>query len=311
MDNNTTLSICHPVDMQLPLMFQGQGQDKQVPDSRDLHQLFSHNLYSKNKKKMVFARAIGQRVHYLSIISPVIILGTFIITYCISASRGHVELVFPYISYTAVHAPSSGIFGQLVNMGALLMAFVIYIRYLQMAKDLSLIEATWTYKTVNKVSLGVGWVSAFGFSMVANFETVKMRPLHYTGAGLAFFLGVAYVWLQTSLSLRYRRWTWVAIAQLTSSIVTTVGMIVLMSSKTIYKLYEYHYLETRDDVLQEVYLTSTISQWLTAFSMVLYIVTFYRDFARIELNQPTVTVRDRLVVMKDYNIEALQEPEDE
>ncbi|KAK3706461.1 hypothetical protein RRG08_048029 [Elysia crispata] len=258
---------------------------------------------------MVFARAVGQRLHYLPIISPVIILGTFIITYCISVSQGHVEVVFPYISYTAVHAPSSGIFGQLVNMGALLMAFVIYIRYLQMAKDLSLIEATWTYKTVNKVSLGVGWVSAFGFSMVANFETVEMRPLHYTGAGLAFFLGVAYVWLQTSLSLRYRRWTWVAIAQLTSSIVTTVGMIILMSSKIIYKIQQYQGLGTKNDVLREVYLTSTISEWLTAFSIVLYVLTFYRDFARIELNPPTVTVRDRQVVMKDYNIEVPQEPE--
>ena len=57
-------------------------------------------------------------------------------------------------------------------------------------------------------------------------------------------------------------------------------------------------LNFSQDVLQEVYLTSTISQWLTAFSMVLYIVTFYRDFARIELNQPTVTVRDGQVVMK-------------
>ena len=50
--------------------------------------------------------------------------------------------------------------------------------------------------------------------------------------------------------------------------------------------------------LRSVYLVSTISEWLTAASIVTFVLTFYRDFSRIELKTPTVKIKDRTIVLK-------------
>ncbi|GFS03903.1 RNA-directed DNA polymerase from mobile element jockey-like [Elysia marginata] len=52
----------------------------------------------------------------------------------------------------------------------LLVAANIYIRYLQMSKVLDLLSGTRRDRAVNKLSLVLGWISAFGLTMVANFQ---------------------------------------------------------------------------------------------------------------------------------------------
>ena len=55
------------------------------------------------------------------------------------------------------------------------------------------------------------------------------------------------------------------------------------------------YLFLLQDELRPVYLVSTISEWLTAAAVVLFVLTFYRDFSRITLQGPRVRVsRSRL-----------------
>ncbi|GFS24066.1 DNA damage-regulated autophagy modulator protein 2 [Elysia marginata] len=300
MDNNNTLSICHPVDMQVPLMFQGEGQGKPKPGTQVLHQ-------KEKRKKMMLTTQLRKKLQYLPIITPIFILGTFFLTYCISVSHGHVEFVFPYISYTAVHTPARGIFAQFVNIGAILLAANVYIRYLQMSEVLHRLVATWGYRTTNKASLGVGLISAFGFTMVANFQTVEMRYVHYTGAGLAFLLGVAYLWLQTSMSIRYRRWSPVAISQLVISIITSIFLVICILD-LVFSLLITDYYKTCDS-LRGVYLTSTFSEWLTAISILVFVFTFVRDFSTLELELPKVRLGDAEQAMREYNQEPQQELE--
>lgn len=243
---------------------------------------------------------LQRRLHYLPIFTAIFIISSFFLAYGISVYHGHVEPDFPYISYAAIQAPERCVFAQLINIGALMLAANIYIRYLQMSKVLDLLNATRSHRAVNKVSLVLGWISAFGLTMVANFQTVEMRPGHYTGAGLAFLLGTSYCWLQTSLSVRYCRWSLVAVTQLLNSIVLSVCLVIFTISKTTYKVRESQGHGTKWDTLRSVYLVSTISEWLTAASIVTFVLTFYRDFSRIELKSPTVRLNDRAVVLKDY-----------
>lgn len=42
------------------------------------------------------------------------------------------------------------------------------------------------------------------------------------------------------------------------------------------------------DVLRPVYLVSTVSEWLTALSIVFFVLTFYPSFKRISLLGPRV-----------------------
>lgn len=51
----------------------------------------------------------------------------------------------------------------------------VYIRYKQMTEVLNLLSANKGDKRVNKVSLGIGFISAFGLTVVANFQVGTMR----------------------------------------------------------------------------------------------------------------------------------------
>ncbi|GFO20957.1 DNA damage-regulated autophagy modulator protein 2 [Plakobranchus ocellatus] len=233
--------------------------------------------------------------------------------YGISVYHGHVEPDFPYISacissYTAVQAPERCVFAQLVNLGAFLLGANIYIRYLQMAEVLGLLNASSGVRRANRVSLILGWLSAFGLTMVANFQTVEMKAVHYTGAGLAFLLGMVYCWQQTYLSVRYSRWSLVAVCQLIHSIFLSICLIIFVISKTVFKVKEAQGHGTKLDTLRGVYLTSTVSEWLTAASIVTFVLTFYRDFSRVELKSPKVRFNDRDVVLQDYRFGALSSP---
>ncbi|RUS81929.1 hypothetical protein EGW08_010315 [Elysia chlorotica] len=174
-----------------------------------------------------------------------------------------------------------------------------------MSEVIDLLNGQRCVKCVNRASLGLGWISAFGLTMVANFQTGEMRAAHYTGAGLAFLLGLAYCWVQTALSYRYCRWSRVALAQLANSCLLTACLVVFVISKITFKIKEAQGEGTKWDKLRGVYLTSTISEWLTAASIVTFGLTFYRDFSRIELKTPSVKINDRDLVLQDYRFGAL------
>lgn len=249
------------------------------------------------------------RLHFLPILTPICILGTFFITYCMSVTKGHVEIVFPFISYTAIHDPARSIFGQFVNIGALLLGANVYIRYLQMSKVLHLLSASKGFRRVNQASLWVGLISAFCFTMVANFQILEMRYVHYTGAGLAFILGLAYLWLQTSMTIRYNRWSCVAVAQLVISIATSIFLVIFICSKVIYKVQKHRGVGTKYDVLRGVYLTATTSEWLVAISIMVFVWTFVKDFSKLQLKPPSVRFSDPELALREYPQETQPERE--
>ncbi|KAL8592061.1 hypothetical protein ACOMHN_032531 [Nucella lapillus] len=235
---------------------------------------------------------LKRRVHYLPVITAIFIIASLFITYAVAVSHGHVEPDFPYISYTAIKAPGRCIFAQLINIGAFLMGANVYVRFLQQRE---------LYKSHGHPARGdpkdrqlaiaaliCGCLSALGLSIVANFQTVVMRPPHYLGAGLAFGMGVAYCWLQTSISLRHHPRGRVTIAQLAISVLLSLFLLTFAVSKTIFKVKQGRGEGTREGELRAVYLVSTISEWLTVIAVVVFALTFYPDFSTLTLHGPRV-----------------------
>lgn len=130
-------------------------------------------------------------------------LAAFLVSYVMAASLGHVTTFWPYIRWvfapaepsrlefdlalhsagaqTKVHAlvcsdsgafpPESCVFGQLLNLSALFLAITVYLRHRQ------IVEFYWhrfkqvgRWRGVSCFLLWVGYASAFGISMVANFQ---------------------------------------------------------------------------------------------------------------------------------------------
>ncbi|XP_071104367.1 DNA damage-regulated autophagy modulator protein 1-like isoform X2 [Haliotis cracherodii] len=233
-----------------------------------------------------------KKVHFFPVFTWIFIIVSFFICYGIAVAHGHVEPDFPYISYTAIKTPERCYFSQLINFGACLLAGNVFIRYLQMKEVFSKHNtADPSHRRLNIACLVVGFLSALGFSMVANFQTQVMRPLHYTGAGLAFVFGMCYCWMSSALTWKQRvnmNNTYVAVLQLINSVVLTVFLVVFGVSKAIYKYKETHGMGTKWDTLKTVYLLSTITEWLTATFIVTFVLTYYPDFKKIRFYGPRV-----------------------
>lgn len=55
---------------------------------------------------------------------------------------------------------------------------------------------------LNRKSLFIGLASAYGISIVANFQETNVRIMHYIGAFTCFGMGTLYFWMQSIISYR-------------------------------------------------------------------------------------------------------------
>ncbi|KAF5308661.1 hypothetical protein FQR65_LT06122 [Abscondita terminalis] len=143
------------------------------------------------------------KLHYLPGITCGCFIITFITTYPISVLKGHVYPIFPFISETGTTPPESCIFSQMLNIGAVLMAVTNYIRYRQIdfaikSRNVEL-QSRW-----NTFGLYVGYVVAFGISVVGNFQQTNVFAVHMLGALMSFGLVAIYFIIQTRISFAFK-----------------------------------------------------------------------------------------------------------
>lgn len=238
--------------------------------------------------------ALKRRLWLLPILTAGWLFSSFWISYGIAVSYNHTEADFPYISHTAIEAPERCVFGQMVNIGAVMLGLNVILRYL-FVKNLLVLRKTKPddkWFKVNLAGLILGILSAFGLSMVANFQTEVQRGPHYFGAGLAFFLGGIYCVVQTLLSYKvqyqFRGEKVLLILQIINSIILWLMLVLFVSTKLVYKLRHAKGLGTKWDKLRGVYLTSTVTEWLLALSVLTFTLTFAPNFKNMRVDDPRI-----------------------
>ncbi|KAL2100652.1 hypothetical protein ACEWY4_002413 [Coilia grayii] len=129
------------------------------------------------------------------------------IVYGMAVHNGSVNLTagFPYISACGSYQPQSCLFSQICNLCSLFIVWVVVIRY-QQVSDLGD-----TCRRANWAALVLGFISSFGVSVLGNFQQSVSIGVHLFGAFLAFFVGLAYFWVQLWLTYKAepsqdRRW---------------------------------------------------------------------------------------------------------
>ncbi|XP_066563279.1 modulator of macroautophagy TMEM150B isoform X2 [Amia ocellicauda] len=112
-----------------------------------------------------------------------------------AVSNGSVNLTqeFPYISTCGTQTPQSCVFAQILSIGALMVVWIVLIRFQQLR------DCGYACRA-NTASLVLGLVCALGCSIVGNFQQSAVMQVHLLGAFLAFFVGVAYFWIQVYLT---------------------------------------------------------------------------------------------------------------
>ncbi|XP_052799440.1 uncharacterized protein LOC128231061 [Mya arenaria] len=242
--------------------------------------------------------ALKRRLWLLPILTSGWLFSSFWTSYAIAVSYNHTEADFPYISHTAIEAPERCVFGQMVNIGAVMLGMNVILRYLFVKKFLLCKGTAGTDRwfRVNLAGLCLGIASAFGLSMVANFQTQVQRVPHYIGAFFAFGFGTVYCWVQSALTYKvhytFKGKRVLAALQFTNSIVMTLLLVLFGTSKAVYKVREYRGQGTKWDTLRAVYLTSTITEWLLALSVLTFTLTFAPDFRNMRVDDPKIFLEE-------------------
>ncbi|KAK1155370.1 modulator of macroautophagy TMEM150B-like [Acipenser oxyrinchus oxyrinchus] len=143
-----------------------------------------------------------------------------------AVSNGSVNLTqeFPYISTCGSYTPQSCVFAQILNLGSLLVVWITLMRFQQ-------IKDSGQHSRTNTASLVLGLICSLGTSFVGNFQQTVLMGAHLFGAFLAFFVGVAYFWVQVYLTYTVKpchggRWIFPVRIVLCS---TCTGLIIIMS----------------------------------------------------------------------------------
>ncbi|XP_060577473.1 DNA damage-regulated autophagy modulator protein 1-like [Ruditapes philippinarum] len=241
--------------------------------------------------------AIVKHHHWLPIILAIYLPVSFIITYSIAVGNDHVKPGFPYISDTGTKPPESCVFGQLVNMGAVLGGIIIYIRYKQILKQTTVV------KTLNRASFFIGLLSIFGVSLVGNFEQTSVVVVHLIGAFLAFAVGFVYIILQTIISFkstdleRPGNTPFIRKLRIVLCVVDAIFLILLgVAPQVAHSMGpgpgKSKFQWSPDDPGYAEHLVATISEWLVAFITVIYFATFYAEFRHFKLEAPKVVLNE-------------------
>ncbi|OQV16305.1 putative DNA damage-regulated autophagy modulator protein 1 [Hypsibius exemplaris] len=237
-------------------------------------------------------------ISHIPLITGLVFLLTCVITYAWAVSLHHVPAIFPYISDTGSFPPESCFFGEMLNIGAVLIAVTVYFRYLEL-RDHVLADLFPRFRWLSRTSLTLGMISAFGVSLVANFQEVNQIELHIVGALMIFGLGAAYMYIETYITYKIhpggesRR---ICHFRLVCSVVGLLAFISMIVTIAV----AYHFYKPLDgrtpvnwtpaDGGWEWHTASAISEWIVAFTEILFFATYTKEFRRFRLDFPKLLI---------------------
>ncbi|CAG2103742.1 unnamed protein product, partial [Medioppia subpectinata] len=228
---------------------------------------------------------VWENLHYVPLAVFVLLPSTFIITYIIAITLGHVEVELPYISDTGTHVPESSIFAQLLNFCAFLVGLTIYIRYKQIEqyyRDNLSVESTKIFCR-NRIALICGLTSSIGLSMVANFRELELFKIHMVGATMSFGFGAVYCWLQTIMSFRMVPLVNTRLmAQFRLFLATLMSCTFTVSCVCgPWAMKYFHGKDPTnwqpDDGAFGLHLAATVCEWITALALDFFVLSYVRE----------------------------------
>ncbi|XP_065669751.1 DNA damage-regulated autophagy modulator protein 1 [Hydra vulgaris] len=224
----------------------------------------------------------------------VCVMLTFIITYTIAVSDGHIYPFFPTISDTGSQKPESNVFGLLLSICSFLGFIVVVIRFIQFNHILETNELIVSrVLLINKVALFFGVVACFGAVVVANFQDRgKSAEAHIVGAAFVFGGSVVYCCFQTYLT------AYMLECGFNSKCLYYVRLTLCISSATLFILFGVFFYfsnnATRNgqkdltiwkstDPGYKMHIISSLSEWFCAVCLLIYFISFSREFNEVKI----------------------------
>eukprot|EP00106_Octopus_bimaculoides_P020110 XP_014787552.1 PREDICTED: DNA damage-regulated autophagy modulator protein 2-like [Octopus bimaculoides] len=192
---------------------------------------------------------------------------TFITTYVISVSNGHVTPYLPYISDTGAKSPESCIFGQLLTVSTI----IVYACLGQM----SLLQQIFSNQNP--------------FLYLFPSKESNVLVVHIIGAFMVFGIGSVYEIFQTIMSYMmypmYNGKKIIIIRSVLSIFSVFFFIMTFLAAGLAGKEYKGNPLAWRpEDKGFSFHIVSTSSEWLLCVSFLAYFLTFINDFQKIKIN---------------------------
>jgi len=237
---------------------------------------------------------------HFPIILMLLMVVTLALTYIWAIFRQDVDSYFPYISDAASKRPESCLFGQLLNYGAFLGVIIIYLRY-RLVKELNR-GSDLVLNRLNLAALIFGCMSAFGMTIVANFQITAVFYVHLIGAFTCFGAGLIYSILQTAASYRmcplYNGITVCRMRLFISVLALVAFLTTIITGSLALAARHWHNLNDNDDpdrIMNELYrikktdpgyylhICSAVCEWFLSFSFMVFLMTYSKDFEKIRI----------------------------
>jgi len=264
------------------------------------------------------------KVWLIPVASAAFAFASFLVSYILAVANNHVDAFLPYISDTGTLPPESCVFGQLLNLSAIFLVLSAYLRHRQIVEYYGhrlQMHGKGRWRTVSFVLLGVGYLSAFGTSLVANFQETRVLIVHNIAAMVAFFAGLVYCWGQTVFSyvMKPRMFgLYLSHTRLLICISATVFLVVHVVTMwaepfvketapdvnmTATTQFSEHNIERyKPDSPEYInHLVVTIAEWLLAISFELFIVSFAVELRHAYAHAPKLILKPSEQPFNDHS----------
>ncbi|XP_028403582.1 DNA damage-regulated autophagy modulator protein 1-like [Dendronephthya gigantea] len=223
---------------------------------------------------------------------------TISISFVIAVARSDITPWFPAISDTATKSPESNVFSQLMNISTFVGFVLVYVRFLQVKRDVGYLMGSRGLLARNCWSLFFGLLAIFGASIVANFPETQIEAVHDVGAGIFFVFGNIYAWIQVRMSFYMKKFglvsVYVCIVRTVVSVISTLSLLAfLILTSYAARLWDGNkFYWHSDDPGYTAHVVGNAFEWVLVFNFLILVLTFTKELCNSRLEIKLVGYRD-------------------
>ncbi|XP_038053159.1 DNA damage-regulated autophagy modulator protein 2-like [Patiria miniata] len=222
------------------------------------------------------------------------ILIGLVVPYIIAVRSNHVYYLLPWVSDTGALQPESCVFGQMLNVGSILVGATMYLRYRQIVQQSNVISSKvlkW-----NSLSVIPGSLAVLGLSILANFQEDLHHPeslqnaIHAGGAVTCFVFGVVYGYFHSRISYALSTEFWsraMAVLRFTLTALTGIFLVITLGLASVAfeefnGTFAEHMQWRPEDKGYDIHIISAIAEYLMSLTYVIFILTYYDELRTIK-----------------------------
>ncbi|KAF8358000.1 hypothetical protein PRIPAC_92995 [Pristionchus pacificus] len=240
----------------------------------------------------------------LPVVTTIWCLIGIVVPYAVGAADGNIQPILPFISDGGAYPPEKNIFSLFQNISAVLIALSAYVKHLQFVTYYECRRLDTFWKPLSILTMVFGFLAATGLCVVGNFSEMDELAMHNYAALVTFFSSILYLCFTAGLSFLRPLLCSPPVAFLRVALAIVAAVSLAFHECTLqFSIfvpagtnetenssgpgYVPEWL-TPDSPFYVNHLVATGTEWLLAFSIFTYFITFVEEFRKASLSLPAI-----------------------